>query len=203
MVDRSAATGGFVGASPSRPRMTPAFARAAVGRFVAELAGGAQVVELGAGTGLLTGQLHRARLAVLAVEAQAEPVRHLRRVLPLVAAARGRADGVPLRSAWFDAVVRSWSGPAGTPIDAVDGDQLSEVPVPGTVASEMLRLVRPDGIVALFINQRSGEQVAASRPDPIDQALLGAGMDRLVAQSWPRSGDPADGVTELRLLRPR
>jgi len=93
------AAGGFAAAAATYARIRPAYARPAVGR-IAELgraAGpGARVLDVAAGTGILTGQLARLGLEVIAVEPLEEMVRHLRRAVPGAPAVRGLAEALPV-----------------------------------------------------------------------------------------------------------
>lgn len=78
---------------------------------------GGRVLDLGAGTGILTGQLRRAGLDVVAVEPLAAMVHQLRLALPDVPVAVAVAESLPLRAGsveglcvgqafhWFDAPV--------------------------------------------------------------------------------------------------
>lgn len=112
------AAGGFSSAASTYARIRPRYARPAVGAVVdaARAAGrGAGVLDVAAGTGILTGQLSRAGLVCTAVEPIAEMVAHLRRALPAVPAVRGVAEALPFPDGsvevvtvaqafhWFDA----------------------------------------------------------------------------------------------------
>lgn len=109
------AAGGFASAAgisaPARPR----YARAAIGAAKSILGSGSTVLDLAAGTGILTGQLLRAGLAPIAVEPLPAMLGHLRSSLPSVPCALGVAEALLLGDAsvqgcaigraphWFDA----------------------------------------------------------------------------------------------------
>ena len=120
-------TGGFSGAARRQPPAGP-FARGAVGRVV-ELTAGARVLDVDAGTGLLTGPLHRARRAVVAVDPDPDAAAQVRRAVP-VPVVVARADALPFRPGAFDAVV---SGRAARPLGRDDAwwAAVTEVVRPG------------------------------------------------------------------------
>ncbi len=102
-------TGGFSGAS-ARRRPNQPFARAALGRTT-EVTAGAAVLDVDAGTGLVTGVLHRAGRSVVAAEPDPARAAELRRAVP-VPVVVARADALPFRTASFHVVV---SGDAAVP----------------------------------------------------------------------------------------
>ena len=67
--------------------------------------GTSRVVDLGAGTGKLTGALTDYATEVLALEPQHEMLLHLRRAAPSALAACSVAETLPVRPGWADAVV--------------------------------------------------------------------------------------------------
>lgn len=109
------AAGGFSSAAGIRAQVRPSYARGAIGEVKALCGRGATVVDLAAGTGILTGQLARSGLTPVAVDPLPAMLAHLRSTLPAVPAALGVADALPLRSEsahgctvgqalhWFDA----------------------------------------------------------------------------------------------------
>ena len=107
-------TGSFSGAS-RRQRPNQPFARAALGRAT-EITAGAAVLDVDAGTGLLTGVLHRAGRSVVAAEPDPARAAELRRAVP-VPVVVARADALPFRTASFHVVV---SGDAGVPPERGD-----------------------------------------------------------------------------------
>ena len=103
----SATAGGFSSAAGNSIRQTPFFARAAVGRL-AELARfgegqkAARVLNVEAGSGILTGQLARAGLRCWALDSRFAMAQELRRCLPQVAVCSATALAIPLRSSSID-----------------------------------------------------------------------------------------------------
>ncbi|MHB1138335.1 MAG: class I SAM-dependent methyltransferase [Microthrixaceae bacterium] len=98
------AAGGFASAASTYARVRPTYARAAVGA-VADLArhrdGPAPLVDVGAGTGILTGQLARLRLDCTAVEPLAPMARQLRLALPTTAVVHATAEALPFAADSF------------------------------------------------------------------------------------------------------
>jgi SAM-dependent methyltransferase len=108
---------------------------------VAFLLGGRpqRVLDLGAGTGLLTDVLLAAGHEVVAVDVSEAMLAQLRSRLPQVATATGGAESIPLPDADVDAVV---AGQAAHWFD----------PVPA--AAELRRVLRPGGVVGFIWNTR-------------------------------------------------
>ena len=107
-------TGSFSGAS-RRQRPNQPFARAALGRTT-EITAGAAVLDVDAGTGLVTGVLHRAGRSVVAAESDPARAAELRRAVP-VPVVVAHADALPFRTESFHVVV---SGDAGVPPERDD-----------------------------------------------------------------------------------
>jgi len=107
-------TGSFSGAS-KRSRPNQPFARAALGRAT-EITAGAAVLDVDAGTGLLTGVLHRAGRSVMAAEPDPARAAELRRAVP-VPVVVASADALPFRTESFNVVV---SGDSGMPPERTD-----------------------------------------------------------------------------------
>ncbi|MGY1820653.1 class I SAM-dependent methyltransferase [Geodermatophilus sp. SYSU D00079] len=139
-----------------------------------------RVLDLGAGTGLLTGVLLALGHEVVAVDPAEGMLAELRTRHPGVVAVAGGAEAVPLPDAAVDAVV------AG---------QAAHWFQPATAAAEMRRLLRPGGVVGLVWNTRDEQVpwvgalgrvlVAESRDHEADQRVvddfareLGARVDR-------------------------
>jgi SAM-dependent methyltransferase len=126
-----------------------------------------RVLELGAGTGLLTDALLAAGHEVVAVDLSEPMLAQLRTRLPQVATATGGAEAVPLPDGDVDAVV---AGQAAHWFD----------PVPA--AAELRRVLRPGGVVGLVWNTRDervpwvhalGELLAAeARDHEADQGVV-------------------------------
>ncbi|MFC8526060.1 class I SAM-dependent methyltransferase [Nocardia sp. NPDC057227] len=111
-----------------RPDYAPEAVRWALG-----LAPGSRVLDLGAGTGKLTGVLAALGTEVVAVEPDPAMLAELRRALPEVRALRGSAEAIPLPDDSVDAVL---AGNAMHWFDmAAAGPELTRVLAPGgTVA---------------------------------------------------------------------
>jgi SAM-dependent methyltransferase len=95
----------------------------------------AEVLDLAAGTGALTGGLLAAGVAVTAVEPDPEMLFELRRQHPGVPAALGRAETIPLADGSVDAVL------VGTAYHWFDADR---------ALPEIARVLRPGGVLALL-----------------------------------------------------
>jgi SAM-dependent methyltransferase len=94
-------------------------------------------LDLGAGTGALTAGLVASGLSVTAVEPDPEMLAELRRRLPDVRAAVGRAEAVPLGDDSVDAVL------VGTAFHWFDTER---------ALPEIARVLRPGGVLALLYN---------------------------------------------------
>ena len=110
----------------------PDYAQAAV-RWALDPAPGARVLDLGAGTGKLTGALLEAGADVIAVEPDRAMLAELRRALPAVRALPGAAESIPLPDASVDAVV------AGHALHWFDMD---------VAGLEIARVLAPRGVLA-------------------------------------------------------
>jgi SAM-dependent methyltransferase len=126
-----------------------------------------RVLDLGAGTGLLTEMVLRAGHEVVAVDPSPDMLAQLRDRLPGVPTAVGGAEALPLPDASVDAVV---AGQAAHWFD----------PVPA--AAQLRRVLRPGGVVGLVWNTRDarvpwvaalGELLAAeARGHEADQTVV-------------------------------
>jgi SAM-dependent methyltransferase len=131
-----AAAEGFARAAREYERGRPRYPEEAVRLLVSRLAPGAPVLDLAAGTGVLTRPLAAAGLRVVAVE----PVTEMRAALPeAVRALEGTAEAIPLESASVDAVV------VGQAFHWFDGE---------AALAEIHRVLRPEGLLVLFWNVR-------------------------------------------------
>jgi SAM-dependent methyltransferase len=141
-----AAAEGFSRSAEAYERGRPRYPPEAVALLVSRLPVGASVLDLAAGTGALTRPLLEAGLEVVAVE----PVEEMRAALPASARAlEGTAEAIPLGSAAVDAVV------VGQAFHWFDGD---------AALAEIHRVLRPEGLLALFWNRRVAD-------DPVNVAI--------------------------------
>lgn len=152
------AAGGFASAAPDYARSRPAYARAAVGALKESLAG-RPTLDVAAGTGILTGQLHRARVPVTALEPVEEMRHQLVRSLPEVPLVAGIAERLPFAGASFGGVV---VGEAFHWFDA------------SSALDEAARVLAPGGVLGLAWNRRDesvpwvaayGRIVLTARPE--------------------------------------
>jgi SAM-dependent methyltransferase len=127
-----AAAEGFARSAEAYERGRPRYPAEAV----ALLPAGAAVLDLAAGTGVLTRALVAAGLDVVAVE----PVKEMRAAIPeSVRALEGTAEAIPLDAGSVDAVT------VGQAFHWFDGD---------AALAEIHRVLRPEGVLALFWNAR-------------------------------------------------
>jgi SAM-dependent methyltransferase len=145
-----AAAEGFSRSAEAYERGRPRYPAEALALLTARLPEGAHVLDLAAGTGALTRPLVEAGIDVVAVE----PVAEMRAALPAsVRALEGTAEAIPLGPGAVHAVV------VGQAFHWFDGD---------AALAEIHRVLRPDGVLALFWNRRV-------ESDPVNRAF-----DRLV-----------------------
>jgi SAM-dependent methyltransferase len=116
----------------------PGYAHDAV-RWALELTPGSRVLDLGAGTGKLTGALVELGLEVTAVEPDPAMLAELRRALPAVTALQGSAEAIPLPDASVDAVL---AGHALHWFDmAAAGPELARILAPGGALAGLWNVV--------------------------------------------------------------
>jgi SAM-dependent methyltransferase len=152
-----AAADGFSRSADAYERGRPSYPAEALELFVDRLRPGAAdalaaaprratVLDLAAGTGALTRPLLEAGLNVVAVE----PVAEMRAALPAAARAlEGTAEAIPLGRSEVDAVV------VGQAFHWFDGE---------AALADIHRVLRPDGLLALFWNRRVED-------DPVNRAI--------------------------------
>ncbi|MBS1836658.1 MAG: methyltransferase domain-containing protein [Actinobacteria bacterium] len=133
------AAGGFSSSASTYARIRPTYARPAIGAIKELVPRGGLVVDLAAGTGILTGQLVRAGLDVRAVEPLGAMARQLRLGLPRVPLALGLAEAVPIASGVVDLLA---VGQAFHWFDAA------------AALAEAARVLRLDGVLAIVFNAR-------------------------------------------------
>jgi SAM-dependent methyltransferase len=145
-VIHDAANRGFSRAADAYERGRPRYPQAAVEVLAERLEAGAPVLDLAAGTGVLTRALVAAGLDVTAVE----PVAEMRALIPAgVRALDGTAEAIPVRDGTTAAVT------VGQAFHWFDGD---------AALAEIHRVLRPDGLLALFWNRRAED-------DPVTRAI--------------------------------
>ncbi|KUJ65806.1 methyltransferase type 11 [Streptomyces albus subsp. albus] len=151
----------------------PDYAQAAV-RWALEPAPGPRVLDLGAGTGKLTGTLLALGIDVVAVEPDPAMLAELRRGLPSVRALQGSAEAIPLPDTSVDAVL---SGNAMHWFDMdVAGPEIARVLAPGGVLAGLWNVFddRVDWVAGLA--QVSGSAAIGPRDVPTSWRTETAGM---------------------------
>jgi len=126
----------------------PDYSPAAV-RWALEPAPGPRVLDLGAGTGKLTGTLVELGADVIAVEPDPAMLTELRRALPAVRSLPGSAEAIPLPDASVDAVL---AGNALHWFDmAVAGHEIARVLAPGGILAGLWNVMdnRVDWVAGL------------------------------------------------------
>jgi SAM-dependent methyltransferase len=154
-----------------------------------------RVLDLGAGTGLLTESLVAAGHEVVAVDPSAEMLAQLSVRLPGVRTAVGAAEALPLPDGDVDAVV---AGQAAHWFD------------PPVAAREMRRVLRPGGVVGLIWNTRDERvpRVGAlgalladeARGHEADQTVVAAFERELPADSTCRESGIVQTVTPEQVV---
>lgn len=187
------AAGGFAAAGPAYAPIRPTYARAAIGVIKQRVPAGAVVVDLAAGTGILSGQLRRAGMAVLSIEPVPEMLGQLRLTLPEVPVVRAVPEALPLASGSVDAVTvgeaLQWFG--------------------DSAVSELRRVLRVGGVLAIARNRR-GENVdwMARYGEILRFGLDGAlphvprDPERIVASAGGFSAADHVSITNPRLCTP-
>ncbi|GAA3183545.1 class I SAM-dependent methyltransferase [Blastococcus jejuensis] len=146
-----------------------------------------RVLDLGAGTGLLTGVLVAAGHEVVAVDPAPEMLAQLADRFPGVTTAVGSAETIPVPDAAVDVVV---AGQAAHWFD----------PVPA--ATEMRRVLRPGGTVALVWNQRDvREPWVAVLDDLLTAENSERPDDRQVVAAFAAALDADVTVAESRIVQ--
>jgi SAM-dependent methyltransferase len=135
--DRAAHANSFGPAAETYERGRPSYPDAALDWLLP--AGKPRVVDLGAGTGKLTRQIHDRGLKVTAVEPSAQMLDQLRTSVPGVPAVKGSAEDIPLPDAAADVVLvaQAWHWV----------DEARAVP-------EVARVLSPGGRLGLLWNVR-------------------------------------------------
>lgn len=130
--------GGFSSAAGEYARVRPAYARGSIGLLAESIPDGA-VLDVAAGTGILTGQLLRAGRSVVGLEPLEAMVAQFRRALPGVPAVSGLAEALPFAARTFAGVTIAqafhWMDHARAVVEA-------------------RRVLEPGGVLALLWNAR-------------------------------------------------
>lgn len=148
-----------------------------------------RVLELGAGTGLLTEQLVGLGHEVVACDPSADMLRHLHTSVPAAGAVLARAEEIPLRPSSVDVVV------AAQAFHWFDPDR---------VLPEIARVLRPGGVLALAWNSGDRKvpwvkrifdltdtQESDSLGDPVADSDLFAPSEVQVFRHWQRMDQEA------------
>ncbi|OKJ03300.1 class I SAM-dependent methyltransferase [Kitasatospora sp. CB01950] len=152
-------------------------------RWALELAPGRRVLDLGAGTGKLTGCLLAAGVEVVAVEPDPAMLAELRRELSGVRAVTGSAESIPLPDGAVDAVV-SGNAMHWFDMDAA-GPEIARVLAPGGVLAGLWNLF-DDGVPWVAgLAEVGGSEAIGPRDVPASWRAATAAMH------LPPSGGPA------------
>ena len=141
----------------------PDYAHPAV-QWALALAPGSRVLDLGAGTGKLTGTLVAAGFDTSAVEPDLAMLAELRRLLPSVSAVSGSAEDIPLPDSSVDAVV---SGNAMHWFDmAKAGPEIARVLVPGGILAGLWNVLDDQIGWVADLGRVSGSEAIGPRDTP-------------------------------------
>jgi len=146
-----------------------------------------RVLDLGAGTGLLTERLVAAGHEVVAVDPSAQMLAQLAERLPDVVLHVGAAEAIPLPDDDVDAVV---AGQAAHWFD------------PATAAPEITRVLRPGGVVGLIWNARD-ERVpwVAALGELLADEARGHEADQTVVEQFTRELGVTEQCLESRIVQ--
>ncbi|MGB3410835.1 MAG: hypothetical protein WBA45_06515 [Microthrixaceae bacterium] len=175
--------GGFAAAVPLRPAGIEHYGRELVGYLKALVQPHGPTLELGAATGILTGQLTRARVDVLACERNETSLAQLRRSLPHVPALCAEVEAIPLRESAAGSVLIIRVGPGSASGLARGGTSGALLDV-----RELQRVLRPGGLfIALSLvgsttveDAGSPEGLLAPGFTPLERRLF----DNMLVQVW-------------------
>lgn len=157
-------------------------------RWAMASAPGPRVLDLGAGTGKLTGTLSPLGADVVAVEPDPAMLAELRRALPDVPALPGSAEAIPLPDASVDAVL---AGNAMHWFDmAVAGPEIARVLAPGGVLAGLWNVLddRVDWVAGLA--RVSGSAAVGPRDTPAGWRAETADLHRAQTGGAARFGSP-------------
>ncbi len=172
----------FGSAALAYARHRPDYARAAV-QWALAPAPGRRVLDLGAGTGKLTGSLLELGADVVAVEPDPAMLGELRREMPTARALLGSAESIPLPDAAVDAVL---AGNAMHWFDMdVAGPEIARVLTPGGVLAGLWNLLDDDVDWIAGLARVSGSAAVGPRDTPAAWRIETATMH------LPTRGSPA------------
>ncbi|MFI5776252.1 class I SAM-dependent methyltransferase [Nocardia sp. NPDC051570] len=177
----------FGAAAPAYAEHRPDYAAAAV-RWALESAPGLRVLDLGAGTGKLTGTLIALGANVIAVEPDPAMLTELRRVLPAARALPGSAEKIPLPDASVDAVLADnalhWFDMA------VAGPEIARVLAPGGILAGLWNVMdnRVEWVAGL--ERVSGSAAIGPRDTATGWRAATAGLHRPGTGLIARFGSP-------------
>lgn len=168
--------GGFSSAAGHYAKVRPAYARGAVGRINETIPPG-PVLDVAAGTGILTGQMLRAGREVVAVEPLAEMLAQFVRALPRTPAVSAVAESLPFSGSTFSGLTIA---------------QAFHWMDCGAALAEAHRVLQPGGVLVLVFNARD-ESVPWVREltDLVEQRSGGRPYSDHRDRSWE---DLVDGV---------
>ncbi|MFJ4595026.1 MULTISPECIES: class I SAM-dependent methyltransferase [unclassified Kitasatospora] len=157
-------------------------------RWALEPAPGPRVLDLGAGTGKLTGVLAALGAEVIAVEPDPAMLAELRRSLPEVRALSGSAEAIPLPDASVDAVV---AGNAMHWFDmAAAGPEIARVLAPGGVLAGLWNVLDDQVAWVDGLAQISGGETIGPRDTPAGWRAETTGMHLPKTGAAARFGSP-------------
>ncbi|MFE1950106.1 class I SAM-dependent methyltransferase [Streptomyces sp. NPDC059524] len=179
----------FGAAAPAYAAHRPDYAQAAL-TWARQLAPGARVLDLGAGTGKLTAGLVAQGAEVTAVEPDPAMLAELRRALPAVRALEGSAESIPLPDGSVDAVL---AGNALHWFDmAVAGPEIARVLAPGGVLAGLWNVLDDEVDWVAGLARIAGGAVIGPRDTPAAWRAETTGMHlpRPDADAAARFGSP-------------
>ncbi|WP_405162831.1 class I SAM-dependent methyltransferase [Nocardia sp. NBC_01499] len=185
--DRRLLSSSFGTAAVAYAEHRPDYAQTAV-RWALERAPGPRVLDLGAGTGKLTGTLLALGTEVVAVEPDPAMLTELRRALPVVRALAGSAEAIPLPDGSVDAVL---AGNAMHWFDMdVAGPEIARVLTPAGVLAGLWNVMddRVDWVAELA--EISGSAAIGPRDLPVSWRAETADLHRPKSGAAARFGSP-------------
>lgn len=181
------AAGGFSAAAATYARIRPTYARPAIGAIKELCPVGGRVLDLAAGTGILTGQLVRAGLDATAVEPLDAMARQLRLGLPAVPLLLGVAEALPIGSGLVDLLCVG------------QGFHWFDAPA---ALDEAARVLRPGAALALIWNARDGATPwVAELTQLVEDRAGGRPYDDHRERPWAEVVAAGGGFTDLEVQR--